>query len=317
MTTAQELYMNLTPHVLAACVSKPGDMTSAKQMADAIVRECVGECARLGLLEDVRPATQEVQAAGPAQFGAPEFVTPAPAPIPPVEAVGYGPQGLARFVEAQTFGNGGIPVIPVGQPHQPAQHYNVIGGPSSAQPSAPAAASAAPWYPPHLAHLHQPQAMPPTAVPPQVQSPVAAQPAQQQSAPWYPPHLAHLFKPQAPPAPTVPVVGSQGPGYVQEARIASGAGTVAQQQQPYDVAGQKIVPPHGNTFQPPNQAGVMNNVVMAATPTGHSALGTDGVIAQPIQRPNSQDMIVAPANQPVVTQAGGAGTQFVPEHIVR
>jgi hypothetical protein len=135
--------------------------------------------------------------------------------------------------------------------------------------------------------------------------------------PWYPPHLAHLFKPQAPPAQTVPVVGSQGPGYVQEARIASGAGTVAQQQQPYDVAGQKIVPPHGNTFQPPNQAGVMNNVVMVATPQGHSALGTDGVIAQPIQRPNSQDAIVAPANQSVITQAGGAGTQFVPEHIVR
>src|SRR5271166_1105901 len=106
MTTAQELYMNLTPHVLAACVSKPGDMTSAKQMADAIVRECVGECARLGLLEDVRPAAQEVQVAGPVQFGAPEFVTPIPAPIPSVEAVGYGPQGLARFVEADSYGGG-------------------------------------------------------------------------------------------------------------------------------------------------------------------------------------------------------------------
>jgi len=317
MTTAQELYMNLTPHVLAACVSKPGDMTSAKQMADAIVRECVGQCALLGLLEDAQPVAQQTQAAIPAQFGVPEFVTPAPAPVPPVEAVGYGPQGLARFAEAEVHGNGGIAVVPVGQPHQPAQHYNVIGGPNSAQPPAQAVASAAPWYPPHLAHLHQPQPMAPTALPPQVQSPAVAQPAQQPSAPWYPPHLAHLFKPQAPPASSVPVVGSQGPGYVQEARIASGAGTVAQQQQPYDVAGQKIVPPAGNTFQPPNQAGVMNNVVMAATPQGYSALGTDGVITQPIQRPNGQDAIVAPANQSVITQAGGAGTKFVPEHIVR
>ncbi len=317
MTTAQELYMNLTPHVLAACVSKPGDMTSAKQMADAIVRECVGQCALLGLLEDAQPVAQQTQAATPAQFGVPEFVTPAPAPVPPVEAVGYGPQGLARFAEAEVHGNGGIAVVPVGQPHQPAQHYNVIGGPNSAQPPAQAVASAAPWYPPHLAHLHQPQPMAPTALPPQVQSPAVAQPAQQPSAPWYPPHLAHLFKPQAPPASSVPVVGSQGPGYVQEARIASGAGTVAQQQQPYDVAGQKIVPPVGNTFQPPNQAGVMNNVVMAATPQGYSALGTDGVITQPIQRPNGQDAIVAPANQSVITQAGGAGTKFVPEHIVR
>src|SRR5271170_1883171 len=203
MTTAQELYMNLTPHVLSARVSKPGDMTSAKQMADAIVRECVGECGRLGLLEDARPV-QEVST----QFGAPEFVTPSPAPIPPVEAVGYGPQGLARFVEPASYGGGAIPVVPVGQPHQPAQHYNVIGSPNSTQPSAASTQPAAPWYPPHLAHLHQPQAMAPTAQPPQVQSPggVAAQP---QSAPWYPPHLAHLFKPQAPPAQAVPVVGSQ------------------------------------------------------------------------------------------------------------
>jgi len=65
MTTAQELYMNLTPHVLAACVSKPGDMTSAKQMADAIVRECVGQCALLGLLEDAQPVAQQTQAATP------------------------------------------------------------------------------------------------------------------------------------------------------------------------------------------------------------------------------------------------------------
>jgi hypothetical protein len=316
MTTAQELYMNLTPHVLAACVSKPGDMTSAKQMADAIVRECVGQCALLGLLEDAQPVVQQVQAAIPAQFGVPEFVTSAPAPVPPVESVGFGPQGLARFVEAEVHGNGGVPVVPVGQPHQPAQHYNVIGGPNSAQPPAQVVASAAPWYPPHLAHLHQPQAMAPTALAPQLQSPAVAQPMQQ-SAPWYPPHLAHLFKPQAPPASTVPVIGNQGPGYVQQAQIASGAGTVAQQQQPYDVGGTKIVPPTGSTFQPPNQAGVMNNVVMVATPQGHSALGTDGVIAQPIQRPNSQDAIVAPANQPVITQAGGAGTKFVPEHIVR
>jgi hypothetical protein len=61
----------------------------------------------------------------------------------------------------------------------------------------------------------------------------------------------------------------------------------------------------------------MGTVHQIPTPQGHSALGTDGVIVQPAQRPTQQDTVVAPGNQLVVQQAGGAGTQFVPEHIVR
>jgi hypothetical protein len=309
---SEELYMNLTPHVLSACVSKAGassDMASVKQMADAIVRECVGECARLGLLEDVEAAPAEPLAQQPRQFGTLE-TTGAPAPA---QDVGHGPQGLPRFVEAEVHGNGGIPIVPVGQPHQPAQHYNVVGGPGGMQPPAQAAAPAAPWYPPHLAHLHQPQPMAQAAVPPPVTSPAQAQVQVGQDVPWYPPHLAHLHRQQPPPAAAVPVVGQ--PSQVPQAQVATGAGVVASQMRPYDVGGTKIVPPTGSTFQPPNQAGVMNNVVHVATPQGHSALGTDGVIAQPIQRPNSQDTIVAPGNQAVITQAGGAGTQYVPERI--
>jgi len=308
MTTAQELYMNLTPHVLSACVSRPGDMTSAKQIADAIVRECVAECARLGLLEDVGQATRMAPPAS-------EFATSAEAPVQPVESIGRGPQGLPRFVEAEVQGSGNIPVIPVGQPHQPAQHYNFIGTPGPEQPPAAVPQPPAPWYPPHLAHLHQPQPLPQAAVPPPVQR--AVQAPVQSDVPWHPPHLAHLFKDSARPAASVPVVGTQNPGQIQEMRALSGAGRIAEQQQPYDVAGTKFVPPAGSTYQPPNQAGVMNTVVHVATPQGHSALGTDGVIAQPTQRPMGQDTVVAPQNQAVITQAGGAGTKFEPEHIVR
>jgi hypothetical protein len=136
-------------------------------------------------------------------------------------------------------------------------------------------------------------------------SALAAQPA----TPWYPPHLRYLHEPQAASA----QVQSRAP----QAQIASGAGMVARQQEPFDVGGMKVVPPTGNTFVPPAQAGVMNNVVQVPTPQGHSALGTDGVIVQPSQRPNTQDQIIAPGNQAVITQAGGAGTTFVAERIGR
>lgn len=311
---SEELYMTLTPHVLSACVSKPGDITSAKQMADAIVRECVSECARLGLLDDY-PVVTAAPAPVPSEFGTLDRVMAAPpAPVAmPVQDLSRGPQGLVRFVQAEVQGNGGIPVVPVGQPHQPAQHYNVVSGVPYVQPSAQATQSAAPWYPPHLAHLHRPDVMPQAAAPPPVAHPAQIQASALSDVPWYPPHLAHLHQKAPSPAAAVPVVGQ--PSQVPSAQVATGAGVVASQMRPYDVGGTKIVPPTGSTFQPPNQAGVMNNVVHVATPQGHSALGTDGVIAQPIQRPNSQDTVVAPGNQSVITQAGGAGTQFVPERI--
>jgi hypothetical protein len=83
------------------------------------------------------------------------------------------------------------------------------------------------------------------------------------------------------------------------------------------IGGQQIIPPVGAGYAPPAQAGLMGTVIQVQTPEGHSALGTDGVISQPTQRPNTQDQVVAPQNQLVVQQAGGAGTQYVPERIVR
>lgn len=260
MTTAQELYTKILPHAMSAYVAKSPDMESAKQMAHSLANECVAECGRLGMLEDVRAMQREYTAAPPL-------------PMTPQQA-GTGSQGLATFAEPQVQGGPLQAVSPVGTPYEPARHYNVAGmmsgvGGGPAQPPAPQTAPAAPWFPPHLAHLHRPSA-----------------------------------------APVVPVGTPQ-------SQIASGQGQVATQQQPYDVAGTRMVPPVGNTFVPPAQAGVMNNVVQVPTPQGHSALGTDGVIAQPSQRPNTQDVIVAPQNQLVVQQAGGAGTMFVPEQIKR
>jgi hypothetical protein len=275
MATSKELYTNILPHAMAAYIGKSSDVESAKQMAHALASEMVNECARMGLLEDVRPQVQSpsegMGMVTPQMVAAVASGTPA----------AVGTQGLARFVAPEQQGNSPGGVVPVGAPHQPAQHYNVTGGYNGnghPQP-APAAAPAAPWYPPHLAHLHQPQA--PSA------APVAG------------PGGVPIRYPAA------------------QAQVALGEGSVAAQRAPYDVGGTMIVPSAGETFVPPAQAGVMNHVVQVPTPQGHSALGTEGVIAQPAQRPNNQDVIVAPANQSVITQAGGSGTTFVPERIVR
>jgi hypothetical protein len=261
MTTAKELYTKVFTHALSAFITKQSDTVSAKQMADALSMEVVNECGRLGLLEDIQGTTRQ-------------YAEPIPSAITPQQA-GTGSQGLATFAETQMQGGPLQSVAPVGTPYEPARHYGVAGmmpgvgaGSTPVQPPAVSTAPAAPWFPPHLAHLHQP--------------PVSAAP---------------LGVPQA--------------------RVALGQGQVASQQAPYDVGGMRVVPPTGNTFVPPAQAGVMNNVVQVPTPQGHSALGTDGVISQPSQRPNTQDMIVAPGNQLVVQQAGGAGTTFVPEQIKR
>ncbi len=252
MATAKDLYTNILPHAMGAFAAKTADLESAKQMAHALTNECVSECARLGLLEDMQ---QEVRPYGLA-------------PADTAPARGNGPQGLATFAETQSQGSGPQGIAPIGQPYQPVPHYNVASAPAAAQPAAPPPPTATPWYPPHLAYMHQP----PAAAPQPIGTP--------------------------------------------QAKVATGEGTVASQMQPYDVGGMKVVPPTGQTFVPPAQAGVMNNVVQVPTPKGYSALGTDGVIVQPSQRPNNQDMVVAPGNQPVITQAGGAGTMFVPEKIV-
>lgn len=65
------------------------------------------------------------------------------------------------------------------------------------------------------------------------------------------------------------------------------------------------------------QAGVMSTVTQVPTPDGYSALGTGGIISQPVQRPSGTDVVVAPGNQSSITQVGGNGTKFVPERIVR
>lgn len=255
MTTAKELYTKILPHAMAAYTAKSSDLQSAKQMAHSLAAECVAECGRLGMLEDVQAATRQYVAA--------------PLVQPEQPMASSGAQGLAKFAASQPQGGPVAGVNPVGSPYQPAAHYNATGQQGGAvQPPAVVTAPAAPWYPPHLAHLHQ-------------------QP------------------------------GSSIPVGTPQAQVASGQGQVASQPQPYDVGGMRVVPPVGNTFVPPAQAGVMNNVVQVPTPQGHSALGTDAVISQPSQRPNTQDTIVAPGNQLVVQQAGGAGTTFVPERIVR
>jgi hypothetical protein len=256
MATAQDLYTKILPHAMAAYAGKSSDMESAKQMAHALASECVGECARLGLLE------------GTAREERPYGMMPSSSVN---VAPGSGAQGLARFAEPDPQGGTQSGIAPVGSPYQPAPHYNVTGGATEVapQPPAPVTQPATPWYPPHLRYLHEPQT----------------------------------------PAPV--------PSRTPQALVASGAGTVARQQEPYDVGSMKVVPPTGSTFVPPAQAGVMNNVVQVPTPQGHSALGTDGVIVQPSQRPNTQDQIIAPGNQSVITQAGGAGTMFVAERIGR
>lgn len=82
--------------------------------------------------------------------------------------------------------------------------------------------------------------------------------------------------------------------------------------------GQQLFPPQNTApYEPPGQAGVMGSVVQAPTPQGYSALGTNGVIQHPEQRPSGKDVVVAPSNQATIQAVGGAGTTFVPEKIVR
>jgi hypothetical protein len=126
-------------------------------------------------------------------------------------------------------------------------------------------------------------------------------------------------------APSSPLPGTAGlPTFAQAQQQGGGAqplvplGTPQQPAQHYNhVGGQQVVPPAGSGYEPPIQAGVMGTVTQSPNPQGYSALGTNGVIAQPEQRPNGRDTVVAPGNQPMIPQVGGNGTMFVPEKIVR
>lgn len=191
-TTPDQLYMMLLPPALASYAAKNSDMTSAKQMADALARECVLECMRLGILGGGGSSRRET---------------------PQSEA--SGPLGIPQFAGETQQGSSPGALTPVGAPQQPAQHYNHVMG------------------------------------------------------------------------------------------------------SPVGVGGVQIVPAAGGKYDPPAQAGVMSTVTQAPNPQGQSALGTNGVINQPEQRPNGKDVIVAPQNQPTIPSVGGASTTFIPERIVR
>ena len=202
MMTPKELYMKLIPHALAAYAQKTSDMESAKQMAHALAKECVDECARLGIID---AGTQQAPygRAGQAPAGTP---------------------GVPEFAEQGQQVGSAAPLVPSGAPHQPAQHYN-----------------------------------------------------------------------------HVPVAG------VTQGQPTGGA-------QPM-IGGHQFVPPPGEGYQPPLQAGVMGTVTQTQTPEGYSALGTNGVINQPVQRQSGKDVVIAPAQKSMIPSVGGAGTTFVPEKI--
>lgn len=92
---------------------------------------------------------------------------------------------------------------------------------------------------------------------------------------------------------------------------------LATQNPPGGVGGQQIFPPAGGKYVPPDQAGVMGTVTQASTPQAFSALGTNGIINQPEQRPSGKEVVINPSNQSMIPAVGGNGTMFVPERIVR
>jgi hypothetical protein len=86
---------------------------------------------------------------------------------------------------------------------------------------------------------------------------------------------------------------------------------------PDPVGGQQIHPPAGVGYEPPLQAGVMTAVTQVRTPASPSALGTSAIISQPVQYPSMPEQVIAPANQVMIPQVGGAAAMFVPEKIVK
>ncbi len=146
-------------------------------------------------------------------------------------------------------------------------------------------------------------------------------PPQQQAAPApLPPLAPQVQAGQAPPPPVpfpqaTPAPQATGVGGIPQAPVAMGEGQLATPAQPQTIGGTQVVPPAGQTYAPPNQAGVQNTVVQTSTPQGHSALGSGGVISPVIQKPTGPEMIVNPGGQAVIQ--GGTVPQAVQEQIVR
>jgi len=314
-TAPDDFYANIVANVLPK-VSGPGvtDAT-ARDIAASIANECVATAGRLGLFDRSQPA-QHVQLAvqpdgsGVSKpevvgngFGAPSFadtsvpgygVAPTTAPVgaPGAPALHYNHPAVQPQPQPQAFGGQAVGAPP---PH-------VIG---AVQP-----VSQSPTVQPSYVSPQQPQvAQPPPRV--ALQSNVV-----ESDVPWYPPHLAYMHqKPVPPPQVQVPQA-SQVPGTPQLAQSVPGMGAVTMAAPP-EVGGQKIVNATGDGYMPPAPAGVMNTVVHLPTPQGHSALGLSGVISQPEVKPSQYERVIAPQNERVVTPVGVGGTQFVPENIVK
>ena len=252
--------------------------------------------------QPAHPGTQPAQqVAVPAvqPIGAPGFPPVAPpvaAPAVHIPVVG------APTPQAAVVGqvNPSVTTQPTAQPAQAPQHFPPVVGQPTTQPQTQtqqpnAQPFPAPVYAPGHPMAPQPQPQPQFAP----QQP-AAQPAPQQS-------FAH---PQAQPTPQPTGVGGA------QTPIAVGEGQVAQAAQPIDVAGTLIVPPTGQTFQPPAPIGSQNTVQQQPIPQGNSALGGPGIVSEPVQMMNTPTQVVAPGNQ-AVQSAIGAAPQLVKEQVVR
>ena len=103
--TPDELYMRLLPPALASYAAKSSDMVSAKQMADALARECVMECARLGIIDDGNGARRHSG-----------------------RSEGVGAPGIPQFAGETQQGSSPGALVPVGGPQEPVRHFNHVMG---------------------------------------------------------------------------------------------------------------------------------------------------------------------------------------------
>lgn len=307
LTTPDALYARMVPVALAR-LSGPGvSEATARELAHGLASECVAECGRLGLFEQ-----RTIAAPLPSQLthlhvdgqlaAQPEVADGAVTVVGGVSPVTGSPSVPTFAPQGPVPGAGAPAVMPIGAPNQPTQHYNHLaqptanGGQPQTTPIAPAAYTAMPQMPLPKSAAPQPNVV-------------------QSDVPWHPPHLDYMYQKSPAPAASVPVPEGTGVGVPQPAQMTPGQGATLAPQT--DVGGQRIVTATGDGFMPPAPAGLMNTVVHIATPASHSALGLNGVISQPEQKPNQYQQIVAPQGQRVVTPVGAGGSTYVPEHIVK
>lgn len=299
VTTPDALYAKMVPIALAR-LSGPGvSEATAKELAHGLASECVAECGRLGLFERREEAPANGHRIAASLAAQPEVIgNAAPVVMGSPSVPVFAPQGPVP-------GSGAQAMTPIGTPHQPAQHYNHMSQPASGAGQPTTSLFTAPVM------QSAPQAPPPAP------ARVAPQPDVVQSdVRWYPPHLKHLYEPSPPPQPSsvlqAPVATPV--GIPQPTQMVPGAGEMAEQP---SVGGQRIVTATGDGYMPPAPTGVMNTVMHIPTPNGHSALGLNGVISQPEQKPNQYEQVVAPQGQRVITPVGAGGSMYVPERIVK